>query len=194
MTASICFEQSYGEVEGDSASSTELYAVLSSLADLPLRQDIAVTGSVNQNGEVQPIGGVNYKIEGFFDICKARGLTGKQGVMIPRLNVPDLMLKPEVVEAVRRKRFHIYPVRTIDEGIEILTGIKAGRRLKGRTFEKDSVNARVERRLHQFLESWQKTGGEEEGARGGKPSGPPKKSPQKRRPRRIRNRPRGAKP
>ena len=162
MTASICFEQSYGEVEGDSASSAELYAVLSSLADVPIRQDTAVTGSVNQKGEIQPIGGVNQKIEGFYEVCKARGLTGKQGVMIPRLNVPDLMLKREVVEAVRRGKFHIYAVKTVDEGIEILTGVKAGKRLKRGVFDKGSINYLVDRRLRDLATSWQRFGGEEE--------------------------------
>jgi len=128
MSASICFEQSYGGVDGDSASSTEVYAILSSLSGVPLRQDLAVTGSVNQNGEIQPIGGVNQKIEGFYDVCKAKGLTGRQGVLIPHRNVKDLMLRHDVVEAVRAKKFHIYPVRTIDEGIEILTGVKAGKK------------------------------------------------------------------
>jgi predicted ATP-dependent protease len=126
LTASLAFEQSYGGVDGDSASSTEIYAVLSSLAELPLRQDIAVTGSVNQKGEVQPIGGVNQKIEGFYDVCRARGLTGRQGVMIPHLNVPELVLRKDVVNAVAEGRFHIYPVKTIDEGIELLTGVPAG--------------------------------------------------------------------
>ncbi len=165
MTASICFEQSYGEVEGDSASSTELYAILSSLADVPIRQDIAVTGSVNQKGEVQPIGGVNQKIEGFFDVCKTRKLTGKQGVMIPYLNVPDLMLKREVVEAVRRHKFCVYAVKTIDEGIEILTGIKAGKKLKTGLFEKGSINYSVDRRLRDLAMNWQKFGGEDEGGK-----------------------------
>ena len=132
MSASICFEQSYSGVEGDSASSTELYALLSSLSGLPLRQDIAVTGSVNQKGEVQPIGGVNEKIEGFFDVCKAKGLTGKQGVMIPHLNLGDLMLRKDVVQAVKEGKFHIYPVKSIDQGIEILTGVEGGERLEGR--------------------------------------------------------------
>ncbi|MEO0225918.1 MAG: Lon protease family protein, partial [candidate division WOR-3 bacterium] len=162
MTASLCFEQSYGEVEGDSASSTEVYAILSSLANVPLRQDIAVTGSVNQKGEIQPIGGVNQKIEGFFDVCKAAGLTGKQGVMIPYLNIPDLMLKKDVVDAVRQGKFHIYPVKTIDEGIEILTGMKAGKRLKNGQFEKDSINYLVDKRLRELAENWQKFSGEEE--------------------------------
>ncbi|GAB4258024.1 Lon protease family protein [Deferrisoma sp.] len=126
FSASLAFEQSYSGIDGDSASSTELYALLSRIGNLPLRQDIAVTGSVNQNGEIQAIGGVNEKIEGFYRVCKAVGLTGRQGVMIPEANVRHLVLHPEVVEAVRAGRFHIYPVRTVDEGIEILTGIRAG--------------------------------------------------------------------
>ena len=113
-------------MDGDSASSTEIYAILSSLSELPLRQDIAVTGSVNQKGEIQPIGGVNQKIEGFFDVCRARGLTGGQGVMIPQLNVPELILRKDVVKAVAEGKFHIWPVKTIDEGIELLTGVPAG--------------------------------------------------------------------
>jgi lon-related putative ATP-dependent protease len=147
MSASICFEQSYSGVDGDSASSTEIYALLSSLSELPLRQDIAVTGSVSQKGEIQPIGGVNEKIEGFYDVCRARGLTGKQGVMIPELNIGDLMLRKDVVQAVQEGKFHIYPVKTIDEGIEILTGMKAGARQDNGQFEEGSVNAQVDRKL-----------------------------------------------
>jgi ATP-dependent Lon protease len=147
MSASICFEQSYGGVDGDSASSTEIYAILSSLAELPLRQDIAVTGSVNQKGEIQPIGGVNEKIEGFFDVCRARGLTGKQGVMIPHLNLGDLMLRKDVVQAVKEKKFHIYPVKTIDQGIEILTGVEGGERLEKGQFKKGTVNFLVDQKL-----------------------------------------------
>ncbi|MBP1719900.1 MAG: Peptidase lon domain protein, partial [Deltaproteobacteria bacterium] len=116
LTTSICFEQSYGGIDGDSASSTEVYAILSSLAEAPIRQEVAVTGSVNQNGEIQPIGGVNQKIEGFFDVCKVRGLTGSQGVMIPHQNTGDLMLRKDVVEAVSQGKFHIYPVQTINQG------------------------------------------------------------------------------
>ncbi len=126
LTASICFEQLYNGIDGDSASSTELYALLSSLAEIPINQSIAVTGSVNQKGEIQAIGGVNEKIEGFFEICKIRGLTGEQGVMIPARNVQNLNLNDEVVEAVKEGKFHIYQVSTIDEGIEILTGVPAG--------------------------------------------------------------------
>jgi ATP-dependent Lon protease len=147
MSASICFEQSYGGVDGDSASSTEIYALLSSLSDLPLRQDIAVTGSVNQKGEIQPIGGVNEKIEGFFDVCKAKGLTGKQGVMIPNLNVGDLMLRKDIVQAVKEGKFRIYPVKTIDQGIEILTGVEAGEKLENGHFKEGTVNDLVDKRL-----------------------------------------------
>ena len=150
MSASLCFEQSYSGVDGDSASSTEIYAILSSLSGLPIRQDIAVTGSVNQNGEIQPIGGVNEKIEGFYEVCKAKGLTGTHGVMIPQQNVEDLMLKSEVVDTVKKGKFHIYPVKTIDDGIEILTGVKAGKRKKGGTFEKDTVNFLVDRNLEEL--------------------------------------------
>lgn len=147
MSASICFEQSYGGVEGDSASSTELYGLLSSLSGLPLRQDLAVTGSVNQKGEIQPIGGVNEKIEGFFDVCKAKGFTGKQGVIIPHLNIDDLMLRKDVVQAVQEGKFHIYPVKTVDQGIEILTGLEAGDRLEDGRFKEGTVNYLVDRRL-----------------------------------------------
>jgi lon-related putative ATP-dependent protease len=150
MSASICFEQSYSGIEGDSASSTELYALLSSLSGLPLRQDIAVTGSVNQKGEVQPIGGVNEKIEGFFDVCKAKQLTGKQGVMIPHLNVGDLMLRKDVVEAVKEGKFHIYPVKSINQGIEILTGVEGGESLDGGKFKEGTVNDLVDKKLREL--------------------------------------------
>jgi len=152
MSASLCFEQSYGGVDGDSASSTEVYALLSSLSGLPLRQDIAVTGSVNQKGELQPIGWVNEKVEGFFDVCRINGLNGKQGVMIPDQNVKDLMLRKDVTEAVRVGQFHIYPVRTIDEGIEILTGVKAGAPLPRGGYTAGSVNDLVDRRLRDLVE------------------------------------------
>jgi ATP-dependent Lon protease len=150
LSASLAFEQSYSGVDGDSASSTEIYAILSSLAQLPLRQDIAVTGSVNQNGEIQPIGGVNQKIEGFFDVCNARGLTGKQGVVIPHQNVKDLMLRHDVVEAVRTRKFHIYAITTVDQGIEILTGKSAGIRTRSGAFTPGSVHARVNAVLKKF--------------------------------------------
>ena len=147
LSARLVFEQSYGGIEGDSASSTELYALLSALTDLPVKQAIAVTGSVNQNGEVQAIGGVNEKVEGYFEICQAVGMTGDQGVIIPESNVANLMLKETVVEAIRQGKFHLWPVRTIDEGIEVLTGVKAGERLPDGSFESESVNARVDERL-----------------------------------------------
>jgi lon-related putative ATP-dependent protease len=152
LSASICFEQSYSGVEGDSASSTELYAILSSLSDLPIWQGIAVTGSVNQKGEVQPIGGVNHKVEGFFDVCKAKGLTGDQGVMIPHQNVRNLMLREDVVKTVHDGRFHIYEVKTIDEGIEILTGVPAGERQADGTYPEGTVNYRVDKRLGELAE------------------------------------------
>ncbi|MBU1291042.1 AAA family ATPase [bacterium] len=160
VSASICFEQSYTGVEGDSASSTEVYALLSSLADLPLRQDIAVTGSINQKGEIQSIGGANQKIEGFYDVCKAKGLTGTQGVMIPALNILDLMLRKDAVEAVKDGKFHIYPVETIDQGIEILTGVKAGNRKDDGTFEKDTVNYLVDKKLAEFAKKLKEFGTE----------------------------------
>ena len=153
MSASIAFEQSYSGVDGDSASSTEMYALLSSLSGVPIRQGVAVTGSVNQNGEVQAIGGVNHKIEGFFACCKAKGLTGDQGVIIPAANVRDLMLKVEVVDAVRQGTFHIWPVATIEQGIEILTGKKAGVRKKDGTYPKGSIYALVDERLRNLAES-----------------------------------------
>lgn len=150
FSASICFEQSYGGVDGDSASSTELYLLLATLADLPIRQDIAVTGSVNQHGEIQPIGGVNEKIEGFFDVCKMRRLTGSQGVIIPHQNVSDLQLDPTVIEAVNKGRFHIYPVKSIDEGLEILTGFKTGVRRSNGKWEANTIMSRVNERLQEL--------------------------------------------
>jgi lon-related putative ATP-dependent protease len=152
LTASLVFEQTYGEVEGDSASCAELFALLSSLADTPVKQSLAVTGSVNQHGDVQAIGGVNEKIEGFFDVCRARGLNGEQGVLIPASNVRHLMLRHEVVEAVRDGKFHIYPVRTVDEGIELLTGLSAGERDADGLFPEGSINQRVEYRLISLAE------------------------------------------
>jgi len=150
LSARLVFEQSYSGVEGDSASSTELYAILSALSGLPIKQNLAVTGSVNQKGEVQAIGGVNEKIEGFFEVCKARGLTGKQGVMIPESNVQNLMLKEEVLEAVKAGKFHVYPVKTIDQGIEVLTEVKAGTRLPDGKFEKGTVNFMVDESLREM--------------------------------------------
>ncbi len=147
LSARLVFEQSYGGVEGDSASSTELYSILSALSGLPIKQNIAVTGSVNQKGEVQAIGGVNEKIEGFFEVCKLKGFTGQQGVMIPESNVQNLMLKEEVVEAVKDGKFSVYSVKTIDEGIEVLTGAKAGQRSTDGTFEEGTVNYLVDKQL-----------------------------------------------
>ena len=147
LSARLVFEQNYEGVEGDSASSTELYCILSALSGLPIKQNIAVTGSVNQKGEVQAIGGVNEKIEGFFEVCKLQGLTGQQGVMIPESNVQNLMLKEEVTDAVKDGKFNIYSVKTIDEGIEFLTGTKAGERRGDGTFEEGSVNYLVDNQL-----------------------------------------------
>ena len=147
IAASLSFEQNYAEIEGDSASSTELYVLLSALAELPIQQGIAVTGSVDQQGRVQPVGGVQYKIEGFFDVCQARGLTGEQGVMIPASNVRHLMLREVVVEACRQGQFHVWAVNTIDEGVEVLTGVKAGRQGKRGEFTRGSVHARVAAKL-----------------------------------------------
>lgn len=152
LAASLVFEQSYSGVEGDSASSAELYALLSALADAPIKQSYAVTGSVNQHGTVQAIGGVNEKIEGFFDVCKARGFTGEQGVLIPTSNVKHLMLRTDVVEAVREGKFHIFPVETVDQGITILTGIDAGERGADGKFPEGTINRRVEERLIAFAE------------------------------------------
>ncbi len=149
LSASLTFEQSYEGVEGDSASSAELYALLSSLAGAPIRQNLAVTGSVNQRGEVQPIGSATAKIEGFFDVCRMKGLTGDQGVLIPVANVDNLMLREDVVQAVREGQFHVYPVRTVDEGIELLTGQEAGQMVDGH-YPEGSINARVKQRLEEL--------------------------------------------
>ena len=152
LFASLVFEQSYGGVEGDSASSAELYALMSALADTPLRQDLAVTGSVNQHGDVQAIGGVNEKIEGFFDVCAARGLSGSQGVLIPSANVQHLMLREDVVQACTEGRFAVYPIGRIDEGVALLTGLEAGERQADGAFPEASVNRRVEDRLRFYAE------------------------------------------
>ena len=152
LSSSICFEQSYDGVDGDSASSTELYAILSSLSEIPLRQGIAVTGSVNQNGEIQAIGGINQKIEGFFDVCRLKGLSGDQGVLMPRSNLRNLMLRPDVVTAVQEGKFHIYAVSTIDEGIEVLTGVAAGERDREGRNPEGSINDRVQKKLQQYAE------------------------------------------
>ena len=155
LAASLVFEQSYSGVEGDSASSAELYALLSALAQAPIKQSLAVTGSVNQHGQVQAIGGVNEKIEGFFEVCQARGLTGEQGVLIPSSNVKHLMLRRDVVEAVAAGQFQVYPIETIDQGIEILTGLPAGERDETGHFPEGSINRRVEARLAALANTWQ---------------------------------------
>ncbi len=164
LSASLTFEQSYEGVEGDSASSAELYALLSSLADVPLAQNLAVTGSVNQHGDLQPIGGVNVKIEGFFDVCRMKGLTGDQGVIIPSANVDNLQLRPDVVQAVREGKFHIHAVKTVDEGLELLTGIPAGEMVDGQ-YPEGTINYRVKERLRQLAETYRafaEAAGEEE--------------------------------
>ena len=150
LSASICFEQSYSGVDGDSASSTEIYALLSALANLPLRQDIAVTGSINQRGDIQAIGGVNEKIEGYFDVCRIQGLTGTQGVMIPAANVDDLMLREDILDAVANSKFHIWPIARIEQGVELLTGMPAGARNGSGRFEERTVFARVDDRLREM--------------------------------------------
>jgi predicted ATP-dependent protease len=165
LSASLCFEQSYEGIDGDSASSTELYALLSSLSGVPIQQGIAVTGSVNQNGQIQPIGGVNQKIEGFFDLCKFCGLTGDQGVMIPVQNVKNLMLRKDLVEAVAAGQFRIYAVGSVDEGIEILTGYPAGERDKSGTFKEGTINYLVDRRLKEFAEGLRRFSKDEEPAK-----------------------------
>jgi lon-related putative ATP-dependent protease len=164
LFASLVFEQSYGGVEGDSASSAELCALLSALADAPLRQDLAVTGSVNQHGEIQAIGGVNEKIEGFFDICDKRGLTGTQGVLIPQANVQHLMLRRDVIDACAAGRFAIYPIGTINEGIALLTGCAAGERGVDGNYSPDSINRRIEERLRAFATIRRSFGGERAGS------------------------------
>lgn len=154
LSASIVFEQSYGGVDGDSASSTEYYCLLSAIANLPIKQSIAVTGSINQFGEIQPIGGVNEKIEGFFDVCAHDGLTGKQGVIIPRTNVDNLMLRADIVQAVEEGRFTIYAIDTVDDGIEILTGVKAGKLDNKGNYPKGTVNYMVEESLRQYYQDY----------------------------------------
>lgn len=158
LSASLVFEQSYGGVDGDSASSAELYALLSALAEAPIFQHFAVTGSVNQRGQVQAIGGVNYKVEGFFDLCAQRGLSGKQGVLIPTANVKHLMLHRRVIDAVEAKQFHIHAVSSIDQGIEILTGVAAGKADENGVFPPGTINARVAERLHGFAQARQRFG------------------------------------
>jgi lon-related putative ATP-dependent protease len=152
LTARLVFEQSYSGVDGDSASSTETYAMLSALSDVPIKQHFAVTGSVNQKGEVQAIGGVNQKIEGFFDLCKIRGFTGEQGVVIPQSNVKNLMLREDVVDAIKERKFHIYPVKTIDHGIEVLTGVPAGEPDANHIYPEGTINYLVQSKLDEMAE------------------------------------------
>ena len=152
LSASIAFEQHYEEIEGDSASSAELYALLSSLSGIPLAQGMAVTGSVNQQGEMQPVGAINEKIEGFFDVCRGRGLTGRQGVLIPEANVRHLMLREDVVQAVREERFHIHAISTVDEGIVLLSGREAGERGPDGQFPERTFNRAVEEALAASVE------------------------------------------
>jgi predicted ATP-dependent protease len=162
MSATITFEQSYDEIEGDSASSTELYALLSALADTPLMQGIAVTGSIDQRGNVQAVGGVTDKIKGYFDVCKARGLTGAQGVIIPAANRVHLMLPDDVVNAVDAGQFHIWSVDSVDQGLELLTGVPAGVRGPDDTFPENTIHRRVADRLAgyaQVLQSFNATSG-----------------------------------
>ena len=166
LSASIVFEQSYGGVDGDSASSTEYYCLLSAISELPIKQSIAVTGSINQFGEVQPIGGVNEKIEGFFEVCKYNGLTGEQGVIIPRTNVSNLMLKEEIIEAVENNMFHIYAVDTVDDGIEILTGMPAGVPDKNGKYPKGTVNYLVAKNLDDYYKHYVRYAKETEGCLG----------------------------
>ena len=156
LSASLCFEQMYNGVDGDSASSTELYALLSSLSELPIKQSIAVTGSVNQKGEIQPIGGVTDKIEGFFNICKLRGLTGEQGILMPYQNIKNLNLSDEVIKAVKDGKFHIYAIKTVDEGIELLTGVPAGRKNKNGEYTVGTVNYLVSEKLKKYANSTNK--------------------------------------
>lgn len=163
VSASLTFEQNYSGIDGDSASSTELYALLSSLSGLPINQAIAATGSVNQRGEVQPIGGVTEKIEGYYDVCRAQGLSGEQGVMVPEANVRNLMLREDVVDAVAAGKFHIWPVRTIDEGITILTGVSAGELNEEGEYPPGTVHSLVQNRLHELAEDLKRFGQEEEG-------------------------------
>jgi predicted ATP-dependent protease len=162
LSASICFEQLYDGVEGDSASSTELYSLISSLAEIAVKQNIAVTGSVNQKGEIQPIGGVNEKIEGFFKTCTARGLKGNEGVMIPYQNVVNLMLNDEVVEAVRQGSFHIYAIKDVEEGIEILTDMPAGRKDENGEYPADTIFYKVQKRLEKYARIMEETEIQEE--------------------------------
>ncbi len=172
LSASLCFEQSYGMIEGDSASMAELVTLLSALAEAPLAQNVAMTGSVSQRGESQPIGGANWKIEGFYKVCKARGLDGTQGVIIPKANVQDLMLKKEVVDAVKDGKFHVWAIGTVDEALELMTGLPAGKRQADGAWEPDSVNGKVDQKLRQLMELARELmkGAEEEGKKSEPPA------------------------
>ncbi|NPB09794.1 MAG: ATP-dependent protease, partial [Thermodesulfobacteria bacterium] len=150
LTATLCFEQSYSLIDGDSASSAELYVILSAISGVPLKQGIAVTGSISQKGDIQPVGGVTKKIEGFYKVCKAKGFTGEQGVIIPKANVKELMLKDEIVQAVKEGKFHIWAIERVEEGIEILTGKPAGERQPDGTYPEDSVFYLVNKKLEEM--------------------------------------------
>ena len=172
MTASICFEKSYSGIDGDSASSTEIYALLSALSGMPIRQELAVTGSVDQYGDVQAIGGANEKIEGYYRVCKAVGLTGSQGVLVPRANLSNLMLDPEIVDAVARGAFHIYPIDNIDRGIELLTGVRAGS-----LDEPGTINYLVDQRLQKIANTLRDRGDRETRIVHDNPPTPPPPTP-----------------
>jgi len=152
LSVTLCFEQSYEGIEGDSASAAEFIAILSSIGKIPLRQDLAITGSVDQHGNIQPIGGVNYKIEGFFNICKEKVLTGTQGVVIPAQNIRNLMLNEEVINAVKEGKFHIYAISNINEGLELFTGIKAGELREDGTYPEGTVNRIIDDKLNEYIE------------------------------------------
>ena len=158
LSASIGFEQSYDTIDGDSASTAELVVLLSSLSGIPIKQSFAITGSVNQKGQIQPIGGANEKVEGFYDVCKAKGLTGEQGVIIPHQNVKNLMLRKEVVQAIKDKAFHIYPVESVDQAVELLTGKEAGNKGSTGKFKIGTVNYLVDKKLREFAEDYRKFG------------------------------------
>jgi predicted ATP-dependent protease len=155
LFGSLVFEQSYSEIEGDSASSAELYAILSSLSQIPIKQGIAVTGSINQKGELQAVGAINEKIEGFYEVCRQAGFDGEQGVLIPKNNLGNLMLKKEILSSVKEGKFHIWAISSIDQGIEILMGLRAGKRLKDGSFSKESLHYLVDRRITQLNENIQ---------------------------------------
>jgi predicted ATP-dependent protease len=158
LSASIGFEQSYDVIDGDSASAAELITIFSSLSGVPIKQSLAITGSVNQKGQIQPIGGANEKIEGFYQVCKVKGFTGEQGVVIPHQNVRNLMLKKEVLEDIRNGKFHIYPVETVDQALKIMTGKEAGSRGDSGKFKRGTVNYLVDRKLKAFAEDYRKFG------------------------------------